>query len=174
MSMIGNLRRTTDARLDALLADPESIVAYLYPEEAEEDAKEEQTEAFADLEIDKSWHGIHFLLTGTAWEGDAPLNFIATGGEEVGDVDLGYGPARVFKSAEVKAIAAALAPLTAEVLKKRFDPSLMTRLEIYPTIWDRPHEADDNLEYLLESYEQLRAFVAGAAENDEGLIVFMN
>jgi hypothetical protein len=23
------------------------------------------------VDLDKTWHGIHYLLTGTAWEGDA-------------------------------------------------------------------------------------------------------
>jgi len=59
-------------------------------------------------------HGIHFLLTGTAWEGDFPLAFIVRGGREVGDV--GYGPARIFTSDEVQAIANALRPITREVL----------------------------------------------------------
>src|SRR5215207_2984929 len=26
-------------------------------------------------DLEKAWHGIHFLLTGTAWEGDPPLSF---------------------------------------------------------------------------------------------------
>src|SRR5579872_4450187 len=28
------------------------------------------------IDIDKAWHGIHYLLTGTAWAGSAPLSFI--------------------------------------------------------------------------------------------------
>jgi hypothetical protein len=43
----------------------------------------------ADLDVDKAWHGIHYLLTGTAWEGDPPLDFIVKGGSQVGDVDDG-------------------------------------------------------------------------------------
>jgi len=26
-------------------------------------------------DLEKSWHGIHYLLTGSAWEGDPPLRF---------------------------------------------------------------------------------------------------
>lgn len=42
--------------------------------------------------MDKAWHGIHYLLTGTAWEGDPPLNFLVTGGREVGTEEIGIGP----------------------------------------------------------------------------------
>src|SRR5512147_1898048 len=31
----------------------------------------------ATTDIDKAWHGIHYLLTKTAWGGDPPLNFLA-------------------------------------------------------------------------------------------------
>lgn len=65
------------------------------------------------------------------------------------------------------------APLGRDVLEKRFDPSAMMRLEIYPTIWDRPRDEDDTLAYLLEYYDSLREFVAGAASQGEGLIVYI-
>ena len=45
----------------------------------------------------------------TAWEGLHPLNFIAVGGESVGDEDVGYGPARALRWGDVAALAGALA-----------------------------------------------------------------
>ena len=168
MSMIGNFRRASDAKVEALVADPESILDYL----DDDGGEDESNDVHADLDVDKAWHGIHFLLTGTAWGGEFPLAFIVRGGREVGDV--GYGPARVFSSAEVKAIATALEPLSRQALEGRFDAAAMTRLDIYPAIWSRPHEEDDTLEYLLASYETLAAFVAGAAREGEGLIVYVS
>src|SRR5829696_7547426 len=41
--------------------------------------------------FEKSWHGLHFLLTGTAWEGEPPLNFLLAGGREI-DIGLGLSP----------------------------------------------------------------------------------
>ena len=46
-----------------------------------------------DGDFEKSWHGIHYLLTGTAWEGDPPLNFLLAGGREL-DIELGTAPPR--------------------------------------------------------------------------------
>jgi hypothetical protein len=170
MSMIGNFRRTSDARIDALLADPDSISDYL---DGDPDEVADAGEAYADLDVDKAWHGIHFLLTGTAWEGAAPLSFIVRGGRPIGDVDVGYGPARAFSSADVRAIASAMHPIEPADLERRFDPPAMSRLDIYPGIWDRPREEDDTLGYLLENYAALKEFIEGAAKEGEGLLVYI-
>jgi hypothetical protein len=86
MSLIGTFRRVSDARIEALLRDPDTITDSL-DDDADED--DERT-AHAELDGDKAWHGIHFLLTGTAGEGTPPLDFIVRGGQEVGDIDVGY------------------------------------------------------------------------------------
>lgn len=165
MSMIGNFRRVRGEVLDDLLANPDAITAVLYEREAPE----------ADaLDIDKAWHGLHFLLTGDAWDGEPPLNFIVGGGAPIGDVDVGYGPARGFAPDEVRAIAAALAPITEATLRARFDPGAMMDEDIYPTIWDRPAEEDDTLGYLVDYFSPLKAFVTETAEQGLALIVYCN
>jgi hypothetical protein len=169
--MIGSFRRASDARIEALLSAPQTISDYLF-EDAEETADDSEGDP-AEIDVDKAWHGIHYLLTGTAWEGNPPLDFIVKGGREVGDVDVGYGPARAFSSADVRAIAEALRPITRGVLEQRFNPSAMSQLDIYPSIWHRPREEDDTLGYLLEYYDSLKDFVEGAAEKGEGLLVYM-
>jgi hypothetical protein len=167
MGMIANLRRASDARIDALLSDPETVAEYLSGD------AEELDDDHADLGVDKAWHGIHYLLTGTAWEGSPPLDFLVKGGREIGDVDVGYGPARAFSSADVRDIAVALHTITREDLERRFDPAAMSKLDIYPSIWGRPREEDDTLGYLLEYYDALKNFIEGVAEQGEGLLVYI-
>ena len=125
-------------------------------------------------DLDKSWQGIHYLLTGTSWEGDKPLNFLVAGGRSVGDIDVGYGPARVLSSAETRAAHEALAQLTEDDLRVRFNPADMMKKEIYPEIWDRSPEEDDTLGYLLEYTRTLRGFLAQAVERKQGLVVYLN
>ena len=122
-------------------------------------------------DLDKAWHGIHFLLTGSAWEGDPPLNFLVCGGRKVGDIDIGYGPARVFRAIEVHGISCALSIFSPEVLKERFDPVRMTQEDIYPTIWNRDPSEDDALGYLLEYFAVLKDFVQKAADRNLGLVI---
>ena len=78
-----------------------------------------------EIDVDKSWHGMHYLLTGSAEGGTPPLDFLLEGGQTVGDEDVGYGPARVFTAAETRSIAAAVAAISDEELRARYDPSAM-------------------------------------------------
>jgi hypothetical protein len=193
MSMIANFRSLSDDDLGALLEQPARVEQLLYGDDLFAGTNGEVVSLFGDrsqppsepdaweqdgdgdeLDVDKAWHGIHFLLTGTAWEGSFPLNFIVSGGREIGDVDVGYGPARALTSDEVRRLAAALEPLTSEELKSRFDPDQMTRLQIYPEMWDRDPDEDDSLGYLIEYYTDLRDFVRRTAERGHGLLVYLN
>lgn len=125
------------------------------------------------VDLDKAWHGIHFLLTGTAWEGAPPLDFLAKGGREVGDLEVGYGAARSLTAAEVAAAAAALAGLPDAVLRERYDPKAMAALELYPDIWDRNRPDDDPREYLMESVTVLRGFLDRTRDRGLGLLVHL-
>jgi uncharacterized protein DUF1877 len=125
------------------------------------------------VDLDKSWHGIHYLLTGEADESGTPLEFLVAGGTSVGDEEVGYGPPRVFTSAETRRIAAALAAVTDEALRARFAPEAMMRAEIYPEIWDRDPTDDDTLGYLMEYVAVLREAMSTVTSRDHGLLVVL-
>jgi hypothetical protein len=192
MSMIGNFRAVSDDDIKALLERPSRVVKLLYDEDPAErrpilgglfrgprrETRDDwhPSSAGEELDVDKAWQGIHFLLTGTAWEGDPPLNFINSGtaGTWVGDVDVGYGPARAFDSGEVRAIAEELDKLPPASLRSRFDPQTMMDEGVYPEIWDRDPAEDDTLGYLLEYYDDLRSFVRRTADRGDGMLVYLN
>jgi Domain of unknown function (DUF1877) len=48
--------------------------------------------------LEKSWQGIHYVLTGTVEGGSAPLSWAVRGDKEIPDAKklLGYGPARLL------------------------------------------------------------------------------
>lgn len=165
MSMIGNFRALPDLELQALFANPARIEQLLYESVFGCGANGNV------LEVDKAWHGLHFLLTGSAWEGSFPLNFIVAGGREVG-ADLGYGPARGLVSADVQMIDAALEPLTRDHLEQRFDAQRMMELQIYPDGWSQ--DPDGELDYLLDYYADLRPFVRRTAERQHALLVYLS
>lgn len=76
--------------------------------------------------FDKAWHGLHYLLTKTAWEGEPPLDFLINGGHDIDEAN------RAFEAAQVAAIDAALRPIDTAWLRSRFDPADMDRLDMYP------------------------------------------
>jgi hypothetical protein len=195
--MILGLSTLGDANIRKVLADPPLIWKVVAPDDPEtyersrEDqsvgllgrifGKKKETTPRADLslaegevvntDLDKAWHGLQYMLTQTAWAGEPPLNFLVSGGSEVGAIDVGYGPARAFLAADVKAINDALRPIDHQFLKARFNPGEMMRLEIYPGIWDRDPEDDDSFGYCVEYLDVLKTFVADAAERGVGVIV---
>jgi hypothetical protein len=117
--------------------------------------------------LEKSWHGLHYLLTGEVWEGNGPLGFLLAGGEHLdGDEESGV---RWFEPRDVAKIDSALAAVTDDVLWSRFDAAEMEAQEIYPGIWD---EDEDELkdEYLMY-FAELKKVVRAAATAGQGLIV---
>ena len=161
MSMIGNFLQVSPSELQALIDDPSSVEEFIYPEEEERENC---------IDIDKAWHGIHFLLTGDAWEGALPLSNVVLGGTEIGG-DVGYGPARYITADDVRAVTEAIADLTPQDLAKRYDASALTRNEIYPEIWD---EGDDAIQYLTTYYESLRDYFLDASSRGNAMLKYVN
>lgn len=126
-----------------------------------------------ETDIDKAWHGLHYLLTGTAWAGEEPLCFLAAGGTEVGNIEVGYGPARVLTAAQVQAWHEAVRGLDGASLRARFAPDEMMKLDIYPAIWDRDPAKDDTFGYCAEHFEALKGFVAEAARRKVGMVLVL-
>jgi hypothetical protein len=122
-------------------------------------------------DLEGTWHGLHFLFTGTAWDGDAPSCYLVQGGKEIGDADeLGYSVLQALDSAQARQFAGFLRSLSREMLQRRFDPQRMTALQISPGLWD---VADSRLDHVLSSYEDLRSFVDSTVETRSGLIVYV-
>lgn len=120
------------------------------------------------LALDKAWHGLHFLLTGSATDTAPPLGSAILGGQEVGE-DLGYGPTRYLAPAEVAAVANALGQLTHADLGARFDPSAMDGEKVYPGPWSEP----DNQAWLLEAFDDVKAYYAQARDRGYGMLLSM-
>ena len=124
------------------------------------------------ISLDKAWHGLHFLFTGTADGGREPACFLLSGGEELGDGDDDAFQAHLLDAEQVRWWAEHLASLTDEELTRRFDPERMTQLRIYPdVIWKRPEEEDEPRGYLLGAFNELREFVASAAAGGDAMVV---
>jgi hypothetical protein len=124
-----------------------------------------------DADLDKAWHGLHYLLTGTADGGEPPAHFLLLGGREIGTEDVGYGPARVLSAAETRRMEAFLADTSDRELLARFDARRMTALEIYPNIWD---DEETSRQYLAENLTIVRRVIAGAVSRARGLLLVLS
>ncbi|WP_442484139.1 YfbM family protein [Aeoliella sp. SH292] len=174
MSMIGNFARIPEELRQRLHAAPEIITSVVYADFDGGGSEGDSIPEADQLDVDKAWHAIHFLLTGSAWEGDFPEGFIVSCGQVVGDEDLGYGPARSFSPSETAAIADLLASISDDDLQSRGDLASLNATGIYPEIWDEQYEDDEPWEYVQAYFQTLRAFVVEAKERGLGLLVWLN
>lgn len=162
MSMIGCFLSLNAFELEELIADPSGVADFVFPDEEENEAS---------IDVDKAWHGIHFLLTGDAWGGSPPLADVVLGGTEIGE-DIGYGPARYLTPAETKAAADAIAAISPDDFRARYDAAALSKHEIYPGIWDDPE--DEALEYLAEHFESIREYFEEAATRGDAMLKYIS
>jgi hypothetical protein len=125
-----------------------------------------------EVGVDKAWHGLHFLFTGAADEGTEPATYILSGGEEIGDVDVGCSVARAIHSPGVQRFADFLSAFSREDLLHRYEPRRMLELDIYPRLWKEERQ-EQAFEYLWGYFQILRDFVAEAARRRSGMIVYV-
>ena len=118
-----------------------------------------------DGDFEKSWGGLHYLLTGTAWEGEPPLNFLMHGREL--DIRDGDSPVITHGSAETRRIAQALTALGDDEVRRRVNPEAMTELDISGGAWNEPQ----HVELLLEDFGRLRQLVSSVAGRGLGILV---
>ena len=164
MSMIGNLAEVTPAQLQKLREEPATVQEFIYADKGDRPV--------THLDLDKAWHGIHFLLTGDAFGGEGPEALAVLGGNAFGE-DVGYGPTRYLVPEEVKAVADVLSTITRGPLHQRYVPETFEAADIYPTgIWE--NEDEQAFEWLMLCYEEVKAFYKHAADNGNAVLLYIN
>jgi hypothetical protein len=165
MSMCGSYLRVTHDQLEQVLNEPESILDLLFPED------DSEFEAGRHLDIDKSWQLIHFLLAGDASGGDEPWCNVVMGGQEIGDVEVVYGPARFLLPEAVSEVSAALSTVTEDDLWARFNVEAVRDAQIYPHGWNG---SDSDRSYVLNHFNGLKAFFRDAADAQEPVLLYLS
>ena len=150
--------------VDTFFANPDSLEEFLN----EQFESEEPTNI---VDVDKSWHCIHFMLTGQAEGGEEPLAWAVLGGEETGD-DAGYGPARILRPDQVKSVSSALASIDKSEFSSRYDPAAMKAADIYLSDMC-VRDGVEALEYIVENYLGLTDFYRDAAERGDGAVLLI-
>ena len=198
MGMYVTLNAVSDSNINAILATPPLIGGLLFKEDPDIFWEEAQpTEKFSFLkklfgkkpipvevperprlvltepennvvDLDKAWHGIHYCLTQDIGEGSHPLGFILYGGRVAGDIDVGYGPARLITRAETAEINTLLKKVLSEDLKANYEPEKMD--DVYPSvIWSRTDQ--DNFEYIDHYFSDLKKFVEKCVHDELGMAI---
>jgi hypothetical protein len=199
MSMILCLKRISDGDVERLRATSSGVRAFIDADVPEPDYGPEYAAARAALlkqmaaagmgrparteiafdsypfndifDIDKMWHGVYFLLTGTEYGGEPPVNLLFQA-PPVGNEDIGYGPALAISADQTKALSDHLAGLQKAVVLARFDGARMKALKIYPDIWDE--DPAQLKEELGNAFDALRAYCRRCADHGLGMLSYVS
>ncbi len=116
------------------------------------------------ISLDKAWHGLHFLLTGSAVGGSLPQAFLLECGRTLDP------NSRFFTPSEAAAIGHYISSVTEASLRARFDPCSMERADVYPAIiWVR--DGSEALDWLLEFWDRVPSFFRDVQAEGHGVIV---
>ncbi|WP_169980191.1 YfbM family protein [Tautonia rosea] len=154
MGMYCDLMAVDQDNLLRLLVEPESVGAIL-----DDDSR-------PSVDLQKSWHGLHYLLNGSGIGGEPPLDFLLVGGEPIGEDDSGI---RLLRPDDVRRLAEALDAIDDARLWGRFDPGAMVEEGIYPNIWDEP--AADLREEYTGYFRDLKAFLHQASDDGMAVVI---
>ena len=175
MGMTCQLRQVSANYAQRLLSNPDEVLQYVDDADSGELPEEAQGE---DIDLDKAWHGLHYLLTGTAWEGREPYCYLLSGGEQIGDAeehDVGHGPVRILLPPQVALFSDAVQLLTPGEVHRRLNAKEMTRLDIYPEVWAREGPAaQENLDYLTENAADLQAFLRRTVTDQKAVVIYLS
>jgi hypothetical protein len=119
------------------------------------------------LSLEKSWHVIHYLLTGKIDEAPPPLGNAVLGGEEIGE-ERDYGPVRFLTPQEVREVAEALASISKDDLLRRFDiESMRSAQVIYPI------RSTSEGELAQHYFERMSHYYADAAASGDAMLLWI-
>jgi hypothetical protein len=164
MSMTGRYLRVAPEVVFGIQADPTSLLTVLFPD------IESPDHLARYLDIDKTWHVIHFLLNGHPWEGSGPLFNAVLGGAPLSSEDLGYGPARHLTASEVGPTAEALESVSAGQLWTRLSSLDDAQLRAADIYWQITAASE---KYLTDNFTALQRFFRTAAHASESVILWV-
>jgi hypothetical protein len=119
------------------------------------------------LSLEKSWHSLHYLLTGSAGETNLTLGKTILGGKELGP-DIGYGPARFLEPPEVKEVATALKEVSEVELEKRFDLPAMLAANVYAC------RDESELKLAQHYFAQVVRYYSEAAHRGRAMLLYLD
>ena len=119
------------------------------------------------LSLEKSWHALHYLLTGRVEVGPPPLGNAIMGGEEIGE-ERDYGRVRFLTPKQVQEISAALASISKQDLVDRFDAGSMKASKVIYPCKDRAE-----LDIALHYFEQLVEYYSEAAARGNAMLLYI-
>lgn len=187
MSMVCTVGQITDSDLKKILENPKRVELLIHDGEYFEQPKKNflqrifsKDQARIDTwkpnfneprcDLDKAWHAIHYMLTGSSEAGEFPLNFLMIGGQEIGE-NLGYGSVRFLTMNQVKKLKQSFDDISLTTFRQKYNPAELNEYEVYPLTknWTQEQES-----WIVEEYESLKIFIDQASQDSKGIYVIIS
>jgi hypothetical protein len=153
MSMILYLRRATEEQIAEIRSDPAAVSNFFFESCAKESG---------DLiDFDKAWQAVHYTLSGAEYYTDHALGALLLNSETVGD-DMGYGAPWIIPHDRLAPFNDALALLSDDAIRARFDPEALVANDIY-AFEECLKCPDEALNYIMQGIPALRRFAERCA-----------
>lgn len=163
MGMCGCFFRTSEENINSIISGELSSTDLVYNDDNEE----------FTLDIDKSWHAIQFTLTGDVEGGssDNILDKLMCSDNPIDDEDLGYGPAMLITSSEVKELALELNKISQEEFRSKISIKDMVANDVYCVSDDETE--DETFEYIGPYFEDIKVFFKEASSENQAVLFYI-
>lgn len=158
--MIANYLLVDEEIINGIISGKYNVLDILYNTEHSDDDY---------LDIDKSWHAIHYILCGQSWEGELPYFNTVLGGTIINDEDVGYGPVRYLKPIEIKEVHEAIKYITEDEFKNKFDCKELAEKDIYPQF-----DSNDDADYVWSYFTMVQDIFMKALQNGKYMLLYIN
>ena len=169
MSMLCYVMGVSPAQVKALRAEPSLATEVATAAMGEGDVSQLGTLQDA-LDLQKSWHMLHYLFTGSI-DDTRSLGAGLLSGEELGE-DIGYGPVRLHDEKATAAFARFLESVDIEGVLARMKVAEMADAGVYSM--PRGDEEDGVREEVGYYFPQLRDYVVQVAQKQGGLLIWLS
>jgi hypothetical protein len=159
--MVAMFKILGDSELESVISNPDCVEDLLFPEDVDDPFE-------GQYDIDKSWHAIHYLITGSTEPDGTPVGDAILGGRPVG-TDLGYGPARLIEPKHVKRIAGALQGIDLEAAYDSLDRSSANDADVYLGF----DFSGDEKEHLRRFFDVVSNAYSNAASSDRAVLLYL-
>ncbi len=157
MSLMGTYYQVTPEQLDRMLTEMETFHDFV--ENFDGDI----------LDIYRTWHGLHFLLTGNPWHGDPPFSKIVLGGTPLITPEKEEFRVLYLRPEEVREVLGAILKIDQDVLWSNMDLRLFRYEGITPTYWWNDGN-EQGVEELKMAFQDVLLFFQSAERKGNGII----
>ena len=167
MGIIANYQYLSDRNLK------EMRLFYNEAVEDIDDIKDGNDEIEIQLDMDKMWDALHFVLTGVGKDEAIENNHLSEAVFGVNSIKNSQEYIAYTQKSKVKDIVLALEDFDIEKALENLSMSRFKKANIYPNIWDYEEDADKIREELMSYFQKLRGFYKKILEVNGNVVIII-